>query len=151
MWRGGIGELGNGLKNFGVRNRVGARNVFDFKLSPCSKCCFFLSNSPASEFYMPTFQNTLFHFRRRLWRWNRQGVPKRRHIKFKRGEITHKKTINILLSLLGTAVLFPGVNRPQRVFKHSPPSSDEIKNDWSYTSLPPVYLRGLNKSKSTFF
>ena len=26
--------------------------------------CFLLGNSPASEFYMPTFRNTLFHFRR---------------------------------------------------------------------------------------
>jgi hypothetical protein len=26
--------------------------------------CFLLGNSPASEFYMPTFRNTLFHLRR---------------------------------------------------------------------------------------
>jgi len=29
-----------------------------------------------------------------LWRWNRQNVPKRRHIKFRRGKITQKKTYN---------------------------------------------------------
>ena len=29
-----------------------------------------------------------------LWRWNRQCVPKRRHIKFRRWGITHKKTHN---------------------------------------------------------
>jgi len=34
--------------------------------------CFLLGNSPVSEFYMPTFRNTLFHLRRRLWRWNRR-------------------------------------------------------------------------------
>jgi hypothetical protein len=28
-------------------------------------CCL-LGNSPASEFYMPTFRNTLFHLHRRL-------------------------------------------------------------------------------------
>jgi hypothetical protein len=28
--------------------------------------CFLLSNSPASEFYMPTFLNTLFHFHRQI-------------------------------------------------------------------------------------
>jgi hypothetical protein len=28
--------------------------------------CFFLGNSPASEFYMPTFRNTLFHLQRRI-------------------------------------------------------------------------------------
>jgi hypothetical protein len=30
-----------------------------------------------------------------LWRWNRQNVPKRRHIKFRRQGITQKKTYNI--------------------------------------------------------
>ena len=29
-----------------------------------------------------------------LWRWNRQSVPKRRHIKFRRWGITQKKTYN---------------------------------------------------------
>jgi hypothetical protein len=44
--------------------------------------CLLLGNSPASEFYMPTFRNTVFHLYRRigmresfipirLWRWNR--------------------------------------------------------------------------------
>jgi hypothetical protein len=63
---------------------------------------FLLGNSAASEFYMPTFQNTLFHLHRRvgtkffvptrLWRWN--SVPKRRHIKVRRRGITQKKTYN---------------------------------------------------------
>jgi hypothetical protein len=36
--------------------------IVDFKLPPCSVCCmFFLGNSPASEFYMPTFRSTLFY------------------------------------------------------------------------------------------
>jgi len=30
-----------------------------------------------------------------LWRWNRQSVPKRRHIKFRRRGITQKKAYNI--------------------------------------------------------
>jgi hypothetical protein len=30
----------------------------------------------------------------RLWRWNRQSVPKRRHIKFRRRGITQKKGYN---------------------------------------------------------
>ena len=65
--------------------------------------CFLLGDSPASELYMPTFRNTLFHLHRQvgvfrilhaptcLWRWNRQSVPKRRHIKFSRRGITQKK------------------------------------------------------------
>ena len=62
--------------------------------------CFLLGNSPASEFYMPTFRNTLFHLHRRigipirLWRWNRQSLPKRRHIKFRSRGITQKKAYN---------------------------------------------------------
>ena len=55
--------------------------------------CFFLGNSLASEFYMPTF------LRRRVpthpWRCNRQSVPKRWHIKFTRQGITQKKAYNI--------------------------------------------------------
>ena len=54
---------------------------------------------------MPTFRNTLFHLHRQvgaewistptcLCRWNRQSVPKRRHIKFRRRGITQKKTYN---------------------------------------------------------
>jgi len=31
----------------------------------------------------------------RLWRWNRQSVPKRRHIIFRRRGISHKKAYNI--------------------------------------------------------
>jgi len=57
--------------------------------------CFLLSNSPASEFYMPTFRNTLFHLHMRVWRWNRQNVPTRWHIKFRRPGITQKKAYNI--------------------------------------------------------
>jgi hypothetical protein len=32
----------------------------------CFVVCFLLGNSPASEFYMPTFQNTLFHPHRQV-------------------------------------------------------------------------------------
>ena len=64
---------------------------------------FLLDNSPASEFYMPTFRNKLFHLHRQvgkhlptcLWRWNKQSVPKRRHIQSRRRGITQKKTYNI--------------------------------------------------------
>ena len=49
-----------------------------------------LINTPtflkASSFFTPTC----------LWRWNRQSVPKRRHIKFRRRRITQKKAYNKL-------------------------------------------------------
>jgi len=39
--------------------------ILDFKLSPCVECCIFLlGNSPASEFSVPTFRNTLIHLHR---------------------------------------------------------------------------------------
>jgi hypothetical protein len=50
--------------------------------------CFLLGNSPASEFYMPTFHIT------RLLRWNGQSVPKRRHIKFRCWGFAMKKAYN---------------------------------------------------------
>jgi hypothetical protein len=39
---------------------------------------------------------------------------------------------------MGTRVSFPGGNA-----YHSPPSSAEVKNAWSYTSTPPVRLHGV--------
>ena len=66
---------------------------------------FLLGNSTASEFSMPTFRNTLFHFHRQVGEKNESShsshlptyeggtdsVPKRRHIKFRRRGITQKK------------------------------------------------------------
>jgi len=84
--------------------------LLDFKLSPCPEWWMLLfGDSPASEFYMPTFRNTLFHLQRQigacgmildaptcLWRWD--SVPKRRNIKFRRREITQKKAYTIILT-----------------------------------------------------
>jgi hypothetical protein len=57
---------------------------------------FLLGDSPASEFYMPTFRNTLFHLQRTCesaqWTWKR--LPKRRDIKFRRRGITQKNEYN---------------------------------------------------------
>jgi hypothetical protein len=36
-----------------------------------------------------------------------------------------------------------GVKRPGREADHSPPTSAEDKNAWSYTSTPPIRLRGV--------
>jgi hypothetical protein len=35
--------------------------------------------------------------------------------------------------------LFPGVKRPGRKADHSPPSSDEVKNEWHYTCFLDVF------------
>ena len=39
-----------------------------------------------------------------------------------------------------TRVVSLGVKRPGREFDHSHPSSAMVKNEWSYTSIPPAYL-----------
>jgi hypothetical protein len=36
-----------------------------------------------------------------------------------------------------------GKKRPGREADHSPPSSAEVKNAWSYTSTPPIHLDGV--------
>jgi hypothetical protein len=42
-----------------------------------------------------------------------------------------------------------GVKRLGREAGHSPPHSAEVKNEWSYTSTPPVSLHGVVLSEST--
>ena len=64
--------------------------------------CFLLGNSPASEIYMPTFRNTLFHLHRQvdvcthtyLSMKMEQSVPKCRVIYFRRRGIIQKKAYN---------------------------------------------------------
>jgi hypothetical protein len=41
------------------------------------------------------------------------------------------------------ADFFLGVNQPRREADQTPPSSDEVRNSWSYTSTPPARLRGV--------
>jgi hypothetical protein len=43
----------------------------------------------------------------------------------------------------GCRSLTPGVKRPGREADHSPTSTAEIKNAWSYTSTPPIRLHGV--------
>jgi len=40
---------------------------------------------------------------------------------------------------VGTRSSSPGVKRPECKVNHSPPSSAQVKNAWSYTSTPPMY------------
>jgi hypothetical protein len=45
--------------------------------------------------------------------------------------------------LVGNRGSFPGVKRPEREADHSPPSSAEVKNAWSYTSTTPIHPHGV--------
>jgi hypothetical protein len=55
---------------------------------------FLLGNSPASEFYMPTFRNTL-SVPTHLWRWNRQSLPKSWHKIQTPGDLPKRKHTSI--------------------------------------------------------
>jgi hypothetical protein len=53
--------------------------------------------------------------------------------------------------LMGTGAPSPRVKRPGREADHSPPSSAEVKNAWSYTSIPPVFMAWyLVKTRANF-
>jgi hypothetical protein len=47
-------------------------------------------------------------------------------------------------------VLSLGVKRPGREADHSPPSSAEVKNARSYTSIPPLRLHGVVEHRDNF-
>jgi hypothetical protein len=40
---------------------------------------------------------------------------------------------------------FPGLKRPEREVNHSIPSSYEVKNEWSYTAIPPVWFHDVKR------
>jgi len=44
---------------------------------------------------------------------------------------------------MGTVGFFPEGKQPGREADHSPPSSAEVKDAWSYTSTPPIRLNGV--------
>jgi hypothetical protein len=50
---------------------------------------------------------------------------------------------------LAQGALSLGVKRPWREAEHTPPSSADFKNTWSYTATPPVRLHGMVLSWST--
>jgi hypothetical protein len=44
-------------------------------------------------------------------------------------------------------LFFPGVKPPGREVNHAPPSTVEVKNEWSCSSTPPICLLGKKKEK----
>jgi hypothetical protein len=49
---------------------------------------------------------------------------------------------------VGIGVLLRGLKRLGREVDHSPQSCAEFKNEWSYTSAPPLCLHGVQRDKS---
>ena len=45
---------------------------------------------------------------------------------------------------------FPEVRQPKHEVDRSPPSSAEVKNEWSCTSTPSVRLHGVDSDNFTF-
>jgi len=45
---------------------------------------------------------------------------------------------------------FPYVKREGRAFVHSPLSSAQVKNEWTYISTPSTFFRGLDRENFTF-
>jgi hypothetical protein len=46
---------------------------------------------------------------------------------------------------IGVGGSFPEVKRPGSEVDCSPPSSNEVKNEWSYTSTAPICVHGMNR------
>jgi len=85
-----------------LRHPVYGQSWFQNFLHAVNVVFFLLGDSPEPEFYVLTFRNTLFHFlcsvshsSHFLWRWNRQSVPKVRHMKVRPRGITQKKEYNV--------------------------------------------------------
>jgi len=77
-----------------------------------------------------------------LWRWNRQSVPKRRHMKFRRQGNTQKKNIQQDLGLLECGTASPGWRFKR--FKRNVASSDSGSSSpafWSSLTLNMKMLR----------
>jgi hypothetical protein len=47
-------------------------------------------------------------------------------------------------------VLSPAAKLPGHEVNHPPPSSAVVKNDWSYTSTPPIHLHGMHRDDFIF-
>jgi hypothetical protein len=48
-------------------------------------------------------------------------------------------------------LFFPRDTAARRTAQHSPPPSAEVKNEWSYTPTPHVYLHGADRDKFIMF
>jgi hypothetical protein len=60
------------------------------------------------------------------------------HHRVQNGSGAHPASYTMVLGDLSL-----GVKRPGREANHSPPSSVEVKNEWSYTSTPSIRLHGV--------
>ena len=71
----------------------------------------------------------------------RNSLPQIVHTKSEAHPTTHSTGIGFLPL---------GIKQPGREANYSPPSSAKVRNEWSYTSAPPVCLPGEGTDSSVF-
>jgi hypothetical protein len=89
--------------------------------------------------------DVLFCFLLETNRFSRHYSPE------KEPRITVHRAIRMDSCLYDNSIFSLGVMQPGREANHSPPSSAEVKNAWSYTSTPAIRLHGMVLSKTKHF
>jgi len=121
LWCAVVCDLEN-LKNEEVMTRVGSQR--HSKKKNCMKSKQYSTLLYAFFWVIPRRLNficrrfgTLCSIFTCLWRWNRQSVPKRRHIKFRRQGITQKKTYNSQKFGIKNTILFTKTTTNTRYYQ----------------------------------
>jgi hypothetical protein len=52
---------------------------------------------------------------------------------------------------MGTEGTYPAVKGRVHEGYHSPSSNAEVKNEWSYTSTPPIFLQNIDRDNFVYF
>jgi hypothetical protein len=84
---------------------------------------------------------TLHHYRHRMMWWWQKKCTDFVSLQFLHGRPAVRPTQPTIQWAPGALSL--GIRRPGREAHHSPPSSAEAKNAWTYTSTPPIRLHGV--------
>ena len=132
--------------------KVGAPSCFFFISNfrrVLNVVCVLLGNSLVSDFYMPTFRNTVFHLHSGQILKNacppmnmEQSVPKRRHIEFRRCGITQKEACNIFL-LQTAQKCVVSMSLPYRILLYS-------RRETNHNSIPEEIKRRLRSEKACY-
>jgi hypothetical protein len=111
----------------------------------------FLLNAFSSLFTLTQLFRFVFYSDLRVLTPGRCGVripvQVRDYFRFKTSRPSLGPTQPLIQWLL---VLFPGAKRPECESDHPPLSGAEVKNEWSYTSTPPIYLHGVERENVAF-
>ena len=56
-----------------------------------------------------------------------------------------------MLPFRGTGTFISGTKLLERDADYSPPSTTEVKSEWSYTTTTPIGLHGMDRDNFTFY